>query len=58
MDRLNHRLDRAKGWTSEMEDRAEEFTQKVTHSGSVRAITLDWHNQSMHCEGGGLLAES
>lgn len=41
-----------------MEDRAEEFTQKVTHSGSVRAITLDWHNQRMHCEGGGLLAES
>lgn len=41
-----------------MEDRTEEFTQRVTHSGGVGAITLDWHNQRKHCEGGGLLPES
>lgn len=30
VDRLNHRLDRAKKWITEMEDRAEEFTQNDT----------------------------
>lgn len=41
-----------------MKDGDEEFIQYVTHSGSVGAITLDWHNQRKHCEGGRILAES
>lgn len=30
-----------------MEDRAEEFIQSETHSGSLGAITLDWHRGSI-----------
>lgn len=41
-----------------MKARDEPFIQYATHSGSVGAITLDWHNQRKHCEGGGILAES
>lgn len=39
MDRLNHRSDRAEEWNSQMEDRAEEFTQDLIHPGSIGAIT-------------------
>lgn len=41
-----------------MKDRAEEFTQNVTYSGSVGRIILDWHNQRKHHEGGRILAKS